>query len=128
LEKGAVSQVVPILVCVPPDEVKSGPDGEHSGNPTVRKRKRLPEIIACAIQREDGGRGFLFTGGDVHWNLGHPDFRKILVNAILWTTGVDIPEAGFHTPNPTIEQLERNQDERKPKDWSGTNLYNETIN
>lgn len=123
LEKGVFSQVVPILVCIPPDEVKSEPDGEHSGNPTVRNRKGLSEIVACAVQREDGGRGFLFTGGDVHWNFRHPDYRNILVNGILWTTGVEIPESGFHTPNPTVEQLEKNQDDPKPGDWPGHIIF-----
>jgi len=114
LAKGAASPVVPILVCIPPDEAKAGPDGEHSGNPTVRERKGLPEVIASAVQHEDGTRGFLFTGGDVHWNLGQPDYRMILVNGILWATGFDIPVLGFPTPDPTREQLEKNMDGPKP--------------
>ncbi|MGL6196484.1 MAG: ThuA domain-containing protein, partial [Thermoguttaceae bacterium] len=84
LKKGAASPVVPILVCTPPDEVKSGPDGTYSGNATIRSRLGKPEIVACVIERKDGGRGFSFTGGDVHWNYAEPNYRKSLVNGILW--------------------------------------------
>ena len=40
--------------------------------------------VAWAYQREDGGRGFGFTGGHNHLNWGNDDFRKTVLNAILW--------------------------------------------
>ena len=111
LKGGKDSKVVPILSCVPPNDVKSGEDGPFFGNPTVRERNGKPEIVACAIQRDDNGRGFHFTGGDVHANFAQPDYRKILVNGILWTSGLDVPANGYETANPTKAQLEKNQDE-----------------
>jgi hypothetical protein len=99
-----------ILVTTPPDAVKQLPDGAHSGNPTVRERLGKPEILAWAFQREDGGRGFGFTGGDNIGNFAHPDFRKLLLNAIVWTAGVEIPESGFVTPPPSFEELQKNLD------------------
>ena len=103
-----------ILVTIPPDAEKLGPDGAHSGNPAVRARLGLPEIVAWAAEREDGGRGFGFTGLDVHWNFAHPDFRKILLQAILWSARVDIPPRGIDTPSPTFETLQENLDEENP--------------
>jgi type 1 glutamine amidotransferase len=63
---------------------------------TVMLPKKAPnrEVVAWATQREDGGRGFGFTGGHFHTNWGWPDFRRMVVNAILWTAKVDVPRGG----------------------------------
>jgi len=52
------------------------------------------QILAWATQRADGGRGFGFTGLHFHDNLGVPDYRRLLVNALLWTAKVDVPRNG----------------------------------
>ena len=41
-----------------------------------------------------GGRSFGFVGGHFHVNFGEKPFRQALVNGILWTAHVDVPEAG----------------------------------
>ncbi|MDR3182148.1 MAG: ThuA domain-containing protein [Planctomycetaceae bacterium] len=87
-----------ILVTTPPDKVRQRPDGAHSGNPSVRNRSGKAEILAWAFQREDGGRGFGCTGGDRHSNWANPSFRKLILNAIVWCAGADIPAAGLTTP------------------------------
>jgi type 1 glutamine amidotransferase len=86
--------VTPILTAVPPEETRSQKDGPHSGNPTVRARKGMPEHVAWAFERPDGGRGFGFTGGHLHRNWGHDDLRKLVLNAILWTAKADVPAQG----------------------------------
>lgn len=50
--------------------------------------------VGWAVQRKNGGRGFGFTGGHFYKNWWNPDFRKMILNAIVWTAGVEIPEAG----------------------------------
>lgn len=52
------------------------------------------ETIAWARTRADGGRSFGFTGGHFHasWNI--EPYRKMVLNAILWTAGVPIPPEG----------------------------------
>ncbi len=52
------------------------------------------QTIAWATQREDGGRAFGFTGGHFHKNWGILDFRRMVVNAILWTAKVEVPPNG----------------------------------
>ncbi len=52
------------------------------------------ETLAWAVERTDGGRGFGFTGGHFHQNWGIEDFRRMVVNAILWTAKVDVPNHG----------------------------------
>jgi hypothetical protein len=40
------------------------------------------------------GRSFGFVGGHFHDNFGLREFRQAVVNGILWTAHVDIPEKG----------------------------------
>jgi type 1 glutamine amidotransferase len=41
-----------------------------------------------------GGRSFGFVGGHFHANFGAKPFRQALVNGILWTAHVEVPEGG----------------------------------
>jgi len=106
-----------ILVCVPPDATRNGPDGPHSGNPTVRERKGQPEVL-CWVYERGKGRGFGFTGGHEHWNWGHPMFLKSVLNAIVWTAGVEVPESGVVTPTPTLDELLGYLPAPSPQDWT----------
>jgi type 1 glutamine amidotransferase len=88
--------VTPILTGRPTQETLSRPDGSHSGNPAVREaiERGEPQHTAWAVERPDGGRGFGFTGGHKHANWGNDDFRKIVLNALLWTAKADVPHDG----------------------------------
>ncbi len=108
--------VTPILSAHPPKETMSRGDGAHSGNPDVRKSMDNGDIqhVAWAAERDGGGRGFGFTGGHFHWNWADENFRKVVLNAIVWTAHGDVPANGVTTKSPTREDLEANQDEPKP--------------
>ena len=71
------------------------------------------EVVAWAVERPDGGRGFGFTGAHFHRNWGNDDFRKLVLNAILWTAKVDVPSEGVASA-VTPEDLSKNLDP-KPK-------------
>jgi type 1 glutamine amidotransferase len=58
------------------------------------KKKPNREVIAWAVERADGGRGFGFTGGHFHRNWAIEDCRKMLLNAIWWTAKIEIPADG----------------------------------
>lgn len=107
--------VTPILSALPGPDTLSRPDGAHSGNPHVRKAVAAGEIqhVAWASENENGGRGFGFTGGHDHWNWGAPSFRKVVLNAIVWTAKGEVPEQGVESPAPTYGQLEANFDPKK---------------
>ncbi len=114
--------VTPILTAVPPDATRKRPDGPHSGNKYVRARMGRPEHMAWAFERPGGGRGFGFTGGHWHHNWAHDDFRTLVLNAILWVAGMEVPEGGVASKTPTVEDLEANQDFPKPKKYSRERL------
>ena len=88
--------VTPVLSAVAPDSTMGRPDGAHSGNPTVREavKNKVPQHVAWAVQRADGGRGFGFTGGHFHKGWANDDQRKLVLNAILWTAKADVPADG----------------------------------
>ncbi|MBC7856359.1 MAG: DUF1080 domain-containing protein, partial [Pirellulaceae bacterium] len=104
--------VTPILTALPPKDTLSRPDGPHSGNPAVRAdvAKGNPQHMAWAAEREGGGRGFGFTGGHDHWNWGDPNFRKVMLNAIVWSAHGEVPKNGVESPAVTMKALEANQD------------------
>lgn len=105
--------VTPILTDLPPKETLNRRDGAHSNNPHVRKavlERKEPQHVAWASEREDGGRGFGFTGGHFHWNWGHNEFRKLVLNAIVWTAKADVPKDGVKSKPLSVKDLMANQD------------------
>ena len=104
--------VTPILSAHPPKNTMRRPDGPASGNSHVRAALARGEIqhVAWAAQRAGGGRSFGFTGGHVHWNWGDDNFRKIVLNAIVWSARGQVPTQGVSGVTPTRSDLEKNQD------------------
>jgi type 1 glutamine amidotransferase len=106
--------VTPILTAVPPDSTrgKPGANESHGGNSEVQKHKGEPEHVMWCTERQDGGRGFGFTGGHFHRNWGDENFRKLVLNAILWSARLDPPENGVAC-TVTAEDLKKNLDTKK---------------
>jgi type 1 glutamine amidotransferase len=111
--------ITPILSGLPPAESLSRPNGSHSGNPTVRAAIARGEVqhVAWALERDDGGRGFGFTGGHVHWNWADPNFRKLVLNAIAWCAKVEVPAEGVGDKSKTLAEMEANNDEEPPAEF-----------
>jgi len=113
-----MKNVTPILTAIPPDSTRQRGDDAHGGNPTVRARLGMPEHVAWAYERSDGGRGFGFTGGHWHWAWANEDFRKLVLNSLVWITGAEIPADGVPSKTPTAEELEADQDYDPPGNWN----------
>lgn len=107
----SMNGVTPILSAVPTEDTMSRKDGPHEGNPAMREavKKGEPQTVAWAIQRPDGGRGFGFTGAHFHRNWGNENFRKVVLNALLWIAKADVPGNGVQC-TVTAEDLEKNLD------------------
>jgi type 1 glutamine amidotransferase len=106
--------VAPILTAIPPESTLSRPDGPHSGNPAVRATKGQPQHVAWAFERPDGGRGFGFTGAHYHKNWGNESFRKVVLNALLWTAKADVPADGVNCA-VSEEDLKQNLDDKRKR-------------
>ena len=106
--------VTPILSDVAPASTMKRGDGAHSGNPHVRKTVAAgaSQHVAWAFERENGGRGFGFTGGHNHLNWGDDDFRKTVLNAIVWVSKAKVPKDGV-TSKITEDDLYANLDPKR---------------
>ena len=72
------------------------------------------EAMMWAVERPDGGRGFGFTGGHFHDNWGNDDFRKTVLNALVWVAKADVPAGGVES-KVTKEELDQNLDPKGKK-------------
>lgn len=58
------------------------------------------KTAAWAFERSNGGRGFAFTGLHYLLSLDHPQLRRLLLNAIAWTGGFEVPPTGIRSGVP----------------------------
>ncbi|MSR53827.1 MAG: hypothetical protein EXS09_11130 [Gemmataceae bacterium] len=80
---------------------------------TVPINKEGEQTVAWAVDRnlgEPGGvsprsRGFGFTGGHFFDNWKNDNFRKMALNAILWTAKVEVPEGGVKSEFPGEREI-----------------------
>jgi type 1 glutamine amidotransferase len=96
--------VTPILTATPPDNTR--------GTPAAKEHPGRAEIVAWAFDRPDGGRSFGFTGGHFHRNWANEDFRRLVVNAILWTAKVEVPAGGARVELDPAD-LKKNLDRKR---------------
>ncbi len=111
--------VTPILSAVPPDSTRQGKDDAHGGNQFVRADigKNVKETVVWVSENKNGSRGFGCTGGHVHWNWAQDDFRKTILNSIVWIAHVDVPDGGVPSKAPVVDELLANQDEAVPANF-----------
>ena len=92
------ARVTPILTSAPSDKVRKGPyvspRGPYEHIIAASGRK---ESMMWATERPDGGRGFGFTGAHYHRNWANDDFRKVVLNALLWIAKHDVPKSGVES-------------------------------
>ena len=106
---------VPILMAVPSDDVRDGPYVYPKGPyKHIEANAARAEAMMWSVERPDGGRGFGFTGGHFHKNWGNEDFRKVVLNAMLWISKVEVPEGGV-VSTVTEAELAANLDPKKGK-------------
>ncbi len=92
----AGTKFVPILVAKPGDGVRKGPYVYPKGPyDHIVAASGRPEAVMWAVERPDGGRGFGFTGGHFHDNWGNDDFRKTVLNALVWVAKGEVPASGI---------------------------------
>jgi hypothetical protein len=111
----SMAGVTPILVATPSDEVRNGPYVYPAGPYRhIIADSGREEAMMWAFERWDGRRGFGFTGGHTHANWGDPNQRKIVLNAILWIAGAEVPDYGV-TCLVLAEDLKRNLDPKRSR-------------
>jgi hypothetical protein len=111
--------VRPILSAVPPDKTRQGKDDAHGGNPEVRSgigKSLLEHVVwvsenfATPDAKEPMSRGFGCTGGHFHKNWANDQFRKTILNAIVWIAKGEVPANGIESKRPDADELLANRD------------------
>lgn len=81
--------------------------------PAGEKALGTRQTLMWAVERPDGGRGVGFTGGHWHRNWAINDFRRVVLNAMIWTAGMDVPDGGVKSASVTEAQLNENLDKKR---------------
>lgn len=98
---GDLPRLAPILRARPPDDARTTPETAAALGRT--------ETVAWAYDRAGGGRSFGYSGLHFHDTWSRYEVRRLVVNAILWTAGREVPRAGAPVElDPAI--LERDLD------------------
>ncbi|MDB6036633.1 MAG: hypothetical protein JWM99_474 [Verrucomicrobiales bacterium] len=102
--------VTSILVAKPTDETRKGASSSPRGPyPHIVAASGRDEVLSWVVERPDGGRGFGFTGAHFHKNWGNENFRKLFLNAMLWTAKAEVPANGVEC-SVSPEELTKNLD------------------
>ena len=100
----AHARVTPLLAGPVPASSRSTPDAKkHAGR---------DEVMAWAFERGNGGRSVGFTGCDLHRNWALPEQRRLMLNAILWTAKLPVPDGGAAASFSPAD-LEKNLDDKR---------------
>ena len=54
-------------------------------------------VVSWAFQRTDGGRAFCSTMNHYYPNWQNENYRKLMLNGIVWAAGSDVPLSGVQT-------------------------------
>jgi hypothetical protein len=104
--------VTPILSAKPSDAVRKGPYASPRGPyQHIIDASGRSEALMWATERIDGGRGVGFTGGHYHENWLNDDFRKVVLNALLWISKVEVPKEGVES-KVSMEEIKENLDRK----------------
>ncbi|BCU77041.1 ThuA domain-containing protein [Luteolibacter sp. LG18] len=113
--------VTPILTALPGPDTLTRKDGPHEGNPEVRAavlERKEPQHMMWVYERPDAvgkGRSFGFTGGHFHKNWQNDDFRRVVLNSIVWISGLEVPAKGVPSKTPTDAEMQANLDPKGKK-------------
>ncbi|MCX8237480.1 MAG: ThuA domain-containing protein [Akkermansiaceae bacterium] len=69
------------------------------------------QALMWGYERPNGGRGVGFTGGHYHHGWALDGFRTVVLNAIVWSAGMKVPEGGVKSNSLSEEELNANLDE-----------------
>lgn len=73
--------------------------------PALNGRAGTGNTVAWAVERKDGGRGFGTTMGHFYRNWAQEDFRRLMLNGIVWAAGINIPKGGVNAKFYSIPEV-----------------------
>lgn len=99
-----------------------GPDGNRMApNVTALATAMLPpenpkrEVVAWCVERADRGRGFAIVMPHFYRNWRQEDFRRFVLNGIVWSARLAVPKAGVETDSPDLAAFAPESVEPRPR-------------
>jgi len=89
-------------------------EGSNLWNENATAAYGTPVRLMWGFEKKDGTRGGGFTGGHYHRNWVVDGFRRLVLNAIVWTAGMEVPEGGVKSLPIDEESINANLD-KKPE-------------
>jgi type 1 glutamine amidotransferase len=95
-------------------------ENKLASNVTALATSMLPpekpkrETVAWCVERTDGGRGFGIVMPHFYKNWGNDDLRRFILNGIVWTARLEVPEGGVKTTLPDLATFKPEAVEYKP--------------
>ena len=92
----------------------------RAGRTSTFRKRRAATKRGCGRRsaRSDAkrihARAFGFTGGHFHDNWGNDEFRKVVLNALVWISHAEVPKDGVES-KVTKEDLDANLDPKGKK-------------
>lgn len=105
--------VTTILEAKPGEKARSMNNWPRKAYPHIIAMKGRSETLMWAVERPDGGRGIGFTGGHWHRNWADETQRRVILNAMVWLVGAEVPEGGVVSEPVTEAELNENLDPKK---------------
>lgn len=68
------------------------------------------QTLMWGYERPNGGRGVGFTGGHYHHAWAVDGYRKVVLNAIAWSAGIEVPQNGVSSKPLSEDDLNANLD------------------
>jgi type 1 glutamine amidotransferase len=74
--------------------------------PELPGREPDGKTVAWVRERADGGRGFGTTAGHFYANWKNDDFRRFMLNAVVWAAKAEVPKEGVTAKFLTHEEID----------------------
>jgi len=62
--------------------------------PALEGSQAQSGLVTWAVERVNSGRGFCTTTGHFYSNWQDENYRKLILNGLVWAAGVDVPDDG----------------------------------
>ena len=107
--------VTPILVHhAEAAKIEKSPDFRGNKDAEAKRKSKTEFMAAWAFERKAGGRAFGHVAGRYHFNFAKDDFRRTLLNGILWTLELPIPEDGCNSATADASTMRQNHNGHSP--------------
>ena len=103
-------KAVPLATAVPVEEKLIKTNLWNDNGPAGFGKK---QTLAWGFTQANGTRGGGFTGGHFHRNWANDEFRKIILNSIVWVAGMEVPAKGIESAKVSEEEINSNLDEKR---------------